>query len=41
MVPKEFFVDFMNAEHFRAIRRMTAQHIKLLKGFHAWKNRCD
>ncbi|MDL2252744.1 helix-turn-helix domain-containing protein [Ruminococcaceae bacterium OttesenSCG-928-I18] len=41
IVPKVFFVEFLNAEHFRAIRRMTAQHIKLLKDFQAWKNRSD
>lgn len=37
MVPKIFFVEFLNAEHFRAINQKTAQHIKLLKGFRRWQ----
>ena len=37
MVPKVFFVEFLNAEHFRAIKRMTAQYSKLLKDFQTWR----
>ncbi len=38
MVPKVFFIEFLGSDHFRKIRRKTARHVKLLKGFRSWKS---